>query len=365
MTQNEPQFFSTNRLLGVIVILGLILLLQHAQAVFVPILLGILISYGLSRPVNWLSRIGIPSALGAAVLLLLFVATCALGVYTLSDDVVEIVEELPNAAQKLRAAMRRQGESGVIQKIEKAAEELEDTATEAVGTVDAPKGVVPVQIQERPLDLGGAVWWGSLGIAQLLSELGLLLFFVYFLLASGDLFRRKLVRIAGPTFAARKVTVETLNEISMQIERFVVVQFITSVIVAVLSAIVLNSVGLERPIVWGVAAGVFNSIPYFGPFIVGGGIFIVSFLQFGTLEMALFATMLVSMVTAVEGFGLTPWLMGRSLRMNGVAVFLGLLFWGWIWNVWGLLLAVPMLVITKAICMRIEGLKPIAELLDE
>jgi predicted PurR-regulated permease PerM len=364
MTQNEPQFFSTNRLLGMIVILGLVLLFQQAQAVLVPILLGVLISYGLSRPVNWLSHVGIPRPLGAALLLISLVVIGAFGAYSLSDDVVAIVEELPGAAQKLRAALR-EGKVGVIEKIEKAANELENTANEAAGKDKVPKGVVAVQIQERPLNLGGAVWWGSLGVAQFLSELALLLFFVYFLLASGDLFRRKLVRIAGPTFSARKITVETLDEISTQIERFVMVQFVTSFIVAFLSAIVLDAVGMERPIVWGVAAGVFNSIPYFGPFIVGGGILFASFIQFGSLEMALFTTMLVSMVTAVEGFGLTPWLMGKSLRMNGVAVFLGLLFWGWIWSVWGLLLAVPMLVITKAICMRIEGLRPVAELLDE
>ena len=118
-------------------------------------------------------------------------------------------------------------------------------------------------------------------------------------------------------------------------------------------------------LVWGLMAGVFNSIPYVGPVIVSGGIAIVAFLQFGTLSMTLAATGAALVITSLEGFLLTPWLTSRAARMNAVAVFVGLLFWGWVWSVWGMLLAVPMLMVVKAICDHVEDFNGVGELLGD
>jgi len=123
--------------------------------------------------------------------------------------------------------------------------------------------------------------------------------------------------------------------------------------------------GLEQAAAWGVLAGVFNSIPYFGPVLVTGGTAVVGFLQFGSLEMAAVVAGASLLVTSLEGFLLTPWLTSRAARMNAVAVFVGLLFWGWVWNVWGMLLAVPMLMVVKTICDHVEDLKGVGELLGE
>ena len=123
--------------------------------------------------------------------------------------------------------------------------------------------------------------------------------------------------------------------------------------------------GLEQAGVWGLLAGVFNSIPYLGPVIVTGGVAVVAFLQFGTVEMALLVSFAALVITSLEGFLLTPWLSGRATRMNAVAVFVGLIFWGSIWSVWGMLLAVPMLATIKAVCDHIEELQPIADFLGD
>jgi predicted PurR-regulated permease PerM len=123
--------------------------------------------------------------------------------------------------------------------------------------------------------------------------------------------------------------------------------------------------GLEQAALWGLLAGVFNSIPYFGPVIVTGASGLLAFLQFNDLRMTLLIAGTAFAITSLEGMFLTPLLSSKAARMNGAAVFVGLLFWGWVWDVWGLLLAVPMLMIIKAVCDHVEDFKGVGELLGE
>jgi predicted PurR-regulated permease PerM len=184
------------------------------------------------------------------------------------------------------------------------------------------------------------------------------------LLVADDLYKRKLVRIM-PTLSKKKVTVQIVDEIGAQIERFMLVQVFTSLIVAVATSIALWWVGLGQPVIWGLAAGILNSIPYFGPLIVTGGLMLVAYLQFATIEMAIYVAAIALVITTLEGWLLTPALMGRAASINPAAIFIGIIFWSWVWGVWGLILAVPMLMMTKAVCDRIEELQPIGELLGE
>jgi len=207
--------------------------------------------------------------------------------------------------------------------------------------------------------------WGSIGVAAAIGQVMLVLFLVYFLLASGDLYRRKLVKIVGPSLTKKKITVQILADIDHQIATFLLVELLTSAIVAVATWLTFRWLGVEQAGVWGIAAGVFNSIPYFGPFVVTAGTAAVALMQFGSIKMAIVVSGLSLLITSAEGLLLTPWLTSRAARMNAVAVFVGLLFWGWVWNVWGMLLAVPMLMVTKSICDHIEDFQPIGELLGE
>jgi predicted PurR-regulated permease PerM len=193
----------------------------------------------------------------------------------------------------------------------------------------------------------------------------LITFFVFFLLATGDLFKRKLVRLAGPSLEKKKITVQILNDINAQIARFLLVRLVTSLIVAIASYAAFKFMGLEQAAVWALLAGVFNSIPYFGPVIVAGGTAVVAFLQFGTISMAVYVSGISLVITSIEGWLLTPWLTSRTARTNEIAVFVGLIFWSFVWGLWGTLLAVPMLVAVKAFCDRIEDLQPLGELLGE
>jgi predicted PurR-regulated permease PerM len=127
----------------------------------------------------------------------------------------------------------------------------------------------------------------------------------------------------------------------------------------------LLGVGLEGAAFWGAVAGLVNAIPYFGPIAVTAGLLMVALVQFGTLKMAALVAGIALAITSLEGWLLTPWLFGRAARMNHVAVFIALIVWGWIWGVWGVFLAVPMMVVIKAVCERVERLQPVSELLGE
>jgi predicted PurR-regulated permease PerM len=252
-----------------------------------------------------------------------------------------------------------------MDKVQAAATEVEKTTTAAFGPGAERTGVTRVTVEDKPVNVGDYLWSGGTGAVALLSEAMLVLFLVYFLLIAGDLFKRKLVKIAGPTVLKRRITTQILNEIDTQIARYLLVQLLMSLVVGLISGLTFWWVGLEQAPVWGLAAGLLITIPYFGPAVGMGGIFTISFLQFGTILMGVTLAGLFLIITILEGSLLKPWLMGRAVRMNGPALFLGLMFWGWMWGIWGLLLAVPIIVMIKSVCDHVEDLKSIGELLGD
>ena len=340
--------------------------LWWAREVFIPIVLSILISYALEPIVHALTRLRLPRAAAAGLMITVLMTGFGYTVWTLSDDVAAIVAQVPDAAQKLRRIMTRNGpQPGTIEQVHEAAAELQRTADEAAGRNRVPPGVQRVQVEEPAINVREYLFWGSTGVAAFAGQAALVTFFVFFLLATGSLFKRKLVKIAGPSLEKKKITVQILDEINAQIARFLVVRVVTSAAVALATWIAFRLIGLEQAGVWGIAAGIFNSIPYMGPVIIAAGTAVVAFLQFGTIGMAVYVSGISLAITSLEGWLLTPWLTSRTARTNEVAVFVGLIFWSFVWGIWGTLLAVPMLVVVKAFCDRIEDLKPVGELLGE
>ena len=358
----------SNIALTVLAVLAVIFALQWASAVFIPLMLGLMISYALSPPVNLMQKWKIPRVIGAAVLLLAFVGGTASAVYSLSDDAANLIETLPEAAKKLRLALAKEwGTSdGAMDRVQKAATQLERAASETGAQAPAtPRGVTRVQIERPQLDIKEYLWMGTKGLLGFAGQLSMVLFLAYFILVSGNTFRRKMVRLAGPTLSKKKITLQVLDEITAQIQRYLLVQVFTSVVVGVATWLAFLWIGLEHAAIWGIAAGVFNSIPYLGPIIITGGTSLVAFLQFGTLSETLLVAGTALLITSLEGYLLTPWLTGRASRMNPVVVFIGVLFFGWLWGVWGLLLGMPIIMIIKSICDRVDDLKPVGELLGE
>ena len=352
--------------LAVIAGIGVVLFLRFAQEVFVPLAVGVLISYALEPIVAWLKKCSIPRAVGAAVLLAVLVGGAGFAAFRLLDDAVAVVEKLPAAAKKLGESVKlTRGDEGpgLMQKMQDVATEMENTTTQAIGPDAIRTGVTRVQVEDKPINVGDYLWQGGSGIISVGSEIVLVLFLVYFILVTGDLFTRKMMKIAGPSVLSRKITAQILDEIDTQIARYMLIQVMTSLIVGVVSGIAFWMMGLEQAPIWGIAVGLLDTIPYFGPAIAMAGLFTIGFLQFGTILMGLYLAGSAFLIMSLEGFLLTPWLTMRAVRMNGVALFLGLMFWGWMWGVWGLLLAVPMMVMIKSISDRVEDLKPVGELL--
>ena len=363
--------------LSVIASLAAVLMLQYAQSVLIPVVLGILIAYTLSPVVNILTWMRLPRAVAAGVAVVLLISGLGVGAYTLSDEVMSIVSDVPQAAQRIRQriSQNRRTRGGALQQVQRAANEIDRAAAEAsksqAGTPGTdstgrrPDGVQQVEVIQPPFRATDYLWAGGMGLLNFVGQFAMILFLVYFLLVTGDLYKRKLVKIAGPRLSQKKITVQILDAINLQIESFIRVQVLTSFLVAVATALVLWWFGVEQFIVWGLLAGIFNSIPYLGPILVTGGLGIVAFMQFDDVMTTTYVCAATLAITSAEGFLLTPALMGRAAQMNPVAIFVGLLFWSWIWGVWGTVLAVPMLMMIKAVCDHVEDLQPIGELLGE
>jgi predicted PurR-regulated permease PerM len=373
----QPAVEISSLTLNVLTVVVVILALQYAQSVLIPIVLGVLISYALAPIVGVLHRAHVPRGLGAAVAVVLLIATLGVGVYTLSDQAMAIVSDVPAAAGRIRERLRatRHDEGGALQKVQQAATEIDRAAQEASAPTAAEQesarrtkaqtDVQKVEVVQPTFRANDYLWSGGLGLLGFGAQFVLVLFLVYFFLVTGDLYKRKVVKIAGPTLTHKKITVKILDDINLQIASFMRVQVLTSTIVAVATALALWSFGVQHFVVWGLLAGIFNSIPYLGPILVTAGLGVVTFMQFNDLWKTGYVCGVAFAITSLEGFLLTPMLMSRAAQMNPVAIFIGLLFWSWVWGIWGTVLAVPMLMMLKAICDHVEDLQPIGELLGE
>jgi predicted PurR-regulated permease PerM len=323
------------------------------------------LSLALARMVRRLQRL-MPRWVASALVVLAMVAGVGVMAYTLSNEAARAIAELPTATRQLRQAARvmLNRQSGPLRQMQRAIDELEKTATESTDRPATPSGVTPVQVVEPPFDFSNVVWLGSTGVLWISAQLTLVLFLVYFLLAYGELFKRKLVRISGNTLS-RKVTLELIDDIGESVAKSISHLTLTSVVVGVATAIAFYLMGVNYAGLWGLMAGLLNFVPYVGPLIVAAGVFLASIVQFGDAATAAMVAGVSVAITSIEGFLFTPIIFGRTAHVNPVAVFIGFLFWGWLWGVWGMLLALPLLMIMRAVADKVDDLAPLAELLSE
>ena len=370
--------------LVVVAVIASIFALQWAKAILVPILLGVMFSYALTPVIDRLSRWRVPRALGAGVVLSAIVALISWGAWSLSDDASALIETLPQVAQKVRRGLEsapRKPSGSTIDKVQQAANEIEQVAvqpaasggasaahrsaraTPVVPVTPVAPGVTRVVVERPAINVRDYLWTGTLGLFGFLGQLAIVFFITLFLLASGDTFRRKMVKLAGPRLSQKKITIQALDEVSEHIQRYLVVQLATSVIVGVATGLAFVVLGLNNAGAWGVVAGVTNLVPYVGAALVGGGSAVVGFIQFDSLDKALLIGASSFAIHALVGNLLTPWLTGRASRMSPFAVFIGVLAFGWLWGAVGLILGTPILMAAKTICDRVDELKPIGEFL--
>jgi predicted PurR-regulated permease PerM len=328
--------------------------LQWSQKFLIPVVFGILISYTLNPVVRWLERVRVPRVFGTTLVMLVLTLGAAAAANTLRTQFQSIVDGLPEAAQKISTAVTRaqQGKKSAIQQMQEAATEIEKATTQSPGVRASRSAPSPAQDAPK-LRISELVNAGLLGAVGFIGQTTMVLFLVFFLLLSGDTFKRKLVKLTGPRLSQKKITVQILDDINTSIQNYMMMW------------IALQWIGLENAGAWAAAAGFLHLIPYFGPLLITISTGVTAFLQFGNASTALLVAGISLAVATVVGTFVTTWMTGRIAKMNPAAVFIGLLFWGWLWGVWGLLLGVPIIVVIKVIAEHIEGLQSVAELLGE
>ncbi len=354
--------------LGILATLALVFALQWAQSFAISLLVGIFLAYTLNPLVVWLERIKVPRIVGASIVMLAVVCALGLGTYSLRGQMQTIVEQLPEAASKLsaRLASLQIGQLINMQKVQTAAREIEKATSQAEsGPSAAKQPATHVVVDQAGFKLSNVLWAGSMGALGFVGEAAMVGFLVFFLLLSGDTFKRKLVRLTGPSLSKKKITVHILDDINESIQRYMFMLFITSLLVTLLSWIAFAWIGLENAGAWAVAAGLLHVIPYFGPVVTAGATGLAAFLQFDSLWMALLVSGASVAIATVVGIFVTTWMTGKIAKMNAAAVFIALLFWSWLWGVWGMLLGIPIIFIAKVISQHVEQLHPVAELLGE
>ena len=190
-------------------------------------------------------------------------------------------------------------------------------------------------------------------------------FLVFFLLLGGDTFKRKLVRLAGPSMGKRKITVQILDDINGSLQKYMFMLLTTNMLVALLCWIAFSWLGLENAGAWAVVAGLLHLVPYLGPGITAIATGMAAYMQAESFTTAFLVAGASLTIATVVGTFVTTWMVGRIAHMNSAAVFISLLFWGWLWGIWGLLLAIPIIVIVKVVSQHVEQLHPLAELLGD
>jgi predicted PurR-regulated permease PerM len=345
---------------------SIVAVLRFAAPLLQPIVLSMMFFYMLDPVVDRLEAWRVPRLLASLIVVIAVVGALGAGLTALWPQIDSVLEKVPAGTEQLRRTLRQQrrvqGDSA-LERIQAAARAVDSAAAEANQPATKSPGVTRVEI-EQTWRLSDMLWSGGMGMLGILGQGVTVLFLTLFLLYEDDSFKRKLVAEMESN-NSKRVTVRILNDIAAQIERFIWVQVLTSLAVAVATWLALMWLGIAEPLVWGVLAGVLNIVPYFGPLIVTAGLAIVGFLQFGTMEMAFLVAGVALAITTIEGMFLTPHLLSRAASLNHVAIFIAIAFWSWAWGVPGMLLAVPMLMVLKAVCDHVEGLKAIGKFVGQ
>ena len=359
----ERRFNGRSLALTILAAIALVASLYLARAFFIPLLIGILASYALRPVVDWLQARYIPRAAGAALVLVALAGGMTWVGYVLSDDTAAMIETLPEAARKLRQTMSESRISGKspLQNMQEAANEIQGAAADAA----LKPGARPVAARAPE----PTAWLRDYAIAQsgqlitIAAQAPVVVLLTYFLLASGVHFRRKLVQFVGPTLSHKKDAVRILEEIDLQVQRYLLATLLSNTLVGAATWLAFEAFGMEHAGVWGVVAGIVHFIPYLGSAFIVLGAGVAAFLQFGSLIHALMIAGTALLVAGTVGFVLMTWLQSRAARVNAAVLFIALLFFGWLWGIAGLLLGAPLLAIVKVISDHIESLKPVGELL--
>ncbi|MCU6618321.1 AI-2E family transporter [Achromobacter mucicolens] len=340
-------------------VLAVLFGLKAAQEFIVPVVMAIVVAYTLDPVVAMLERHRVPRWLGTVAVMGAIAVGIGCVIYFTQDQVTGIINALPEISSKLSRTLGGllSGDGSFLEKLRNAASILQESGASKAG------GRVVVAKPEAGLN--DILLWGSKGLATFVGQATMCVFLVFFLLLSGNAFKRKFVKMAGNTLSQKKISVHMLDQINNSIHMYMAMMLVTNVALGLLSWVAFRWLGLENAATWAVVAGALHIIPYFGPLMTAVGTGIAGLVQFGELGPALAILMSSVAIALLIGVLVTTWMSGRIARMNAVAVFIVLLLFTWLWGIWGTLLSVPIAFIAKVVSDHIEGLEALSEFLSE
>lgn len=328
--------------------------LYFAREFVMPVVLAFLLTFLLAPVVRALRRVGVPETIGAALVILAFLSGVGYGVYSLSGPARDWIERAPEGMRRVERRVRDLQRP--VTEVREAAEQVQEQVEEMAGQGRRQR---PTEVQLEGETLTGLVFTTT---QAFLAGAVVTVILLYFLLASGDLFLRKLVRVL-PRLRDKKAAIEIARDMEDHVSTYLVTMTLINLGLGLAVGAAMRLAGMPNPVLWGAAAAVMNFVPYLGPLVTLVMIALVSLLTFEDLGRAMIAPALYLGLNALEGYVVTPMLLGRRLLLNPVVIFLGIIFWGWLWGIPGALLAVPILVSFKIFCDHIEPLSPIGEFL--
>ncbi len=321
--------------LAIVTTVVVVFALQWAEKFFIPLLLGIIIAYILNPLVVWLERMKIPRVVGTSIVMLAVLCGSAFATISLRGQIQTILDQLPEAASKLSVALlsMREGQPSTMQKVQAAAREIDKATSQAADIYSTPKQpATHIVIDQPAFKLGDFLRAGSMGLLEFISQSTMMLILVFFLLVAGDTFKHKLVRLTGPSLSDKKITVQILDEINLSIQGYMFTLLVANVLLALLTWTAFRWIGLDNAGGWAFAAGVLHVIPYLGPALIAVATGMAGFMQFESFWMALLVSGSPLAIATFVGIFVITWMTGKIAKMNPVAVFIALLFWGWLWG---------------------------------
>jgi len=334
---------------GIFVILA-IAALKMGSALALPIVVALLLSLLLSSPVAWLKRKRIPEPVGAGILVFGSVLLFFASLWFLADPAVQWMAQAPRnlakAEQKLRSI------SKPLHTIQQTAAKVDDATAPDGGDAQVVQLATPGVMQRIS---GGSANFAGNALA--------VIFLSYFLLAAAPLFRRKLAMVL-PSRSERGQVEEVVREIEVHMSRYLFLSTVINAIVGLLTWALLAALSYPNAALWGAVAGILNYIPYVGALATLGVIAFAGMVAFPGVDTALAGAGGFFVINMLESNLITPMLLGRKLPLNAAALFLGLMFFGWMWGITGAVLAVPLTVMVQVVCARIPATQSFAVFLD-
>jgi predicted PurR-regulated permease PerM len=337
----------------IIALLAVLAALAVSRLFAVPVILAFLLALVFSGPCRWLRRRGVPEPVTAAAIVVGLVVSLGFATALLAIPVSGWVQDAPRMARQVELKLR--DISGIAKAVAEAEEKIADATAAAADDGDTP---VEVVIEER-----GPLATVALGAPLIVAQTAFILILMFSILSSGSLFHERLVQ-ALPNLSDKKRVLKIAYDVEREVSRYLLAITAINAALGVTIGLSLAALGMPNPLAFGLFAFAANFVPFLGAIVGIALSFAVALISLPTFLDAVIVAAVYFALTSLEGQVVTPWLVGRHLRLNTVVILVAVAFWAWLWSVMGMIMAVPLLVTFKVLCRHVDGLRPIGEFLS-